>query len=191
MPASSFGYLDGADSHHEAAEALLTRVVDDDLGTNPLTLAEVLVVPARTGRLDTVLLVLRDIDVQALPFPTDTAVRLAKLRADTGLKMSECCSYSPLRTSRRSTLGSRRWPKRAVWPFSGADHVTSVPIHGLIGQHDLGSGRNRAAKSTVAANHKVLQPRRKCSVKRPVTRSTISHVSRHSDGDATRGGRMG
>jgi predicted nucleic acid-binding protein len=66
-------------------------VVDDDLGANPLTLAEVLVVPARTGRLDTVLSVLRDIDVQALPFPTDTAVRLAELRADIGLKMPDCC----------------------------------------------------------------------------------------------------
>jgi predicted nucleic acid-binding protein len=85
------GYLDGADSHHEAAQALLTRVVDDDLGAYPLTLAEVLVVPARTGRLDAVLSVLRDIDVQALPFPTDTAVRLAELRADTGLKMPDCC----------------------------------------------------------------------------------------------------
>ena len=84
------GYLDGADSHHEAARALLARVVDDDLGANPLTLAEVLVV-ARTGRLDTVLSVLRDIDVQALPFPTDTAVRLAELRADIGLKMPDCC----------------------------------------------------------------------------------------------------
>ena len=129
------GYLDGADSHHEAAQALLTRVVDDDLGANPLTLAEVLVVPARTGRLDTLLSVLRDIDVQALPFPTDTAVQLAELRADTGLKMPDCCvllrRQKRERTSRRSTLGSRRRPKRAVCPFSGADLTTSHlwPIH--------------------------------------------------------------
>ena len=104
-------------------------MVDDDLGANPLTLAEVLVVPARTGRLDTLLSVLRDIDVQALPFPTDTAVQLAELRADTGLKMPDCCvllrRQKRERTSRRSTLGSRRRPKRAVCPFSGADLTTS------------------------------------------------------------------
>ena len=39
-------YLDGSDDHHEAAERLLAAAIDDDLGVNPLTLAEVLVVPA-------------------------------------------------------------------------------------------------------------------------------------------------
>lgn len=85
------GYLDGEDDHHDAAETLLTASLDDDLGANLLTLAEVLVVPARTGRLDTVLRVLGDLDVQTLPFPAKTAVRLAELRATTGLKMPDCC----------------------------------------------------------------------------------------------------
>lgn len=85
------GYLDGADAHHEAAHSLLTGAMDDDLGANPLTLAEVLVVPARTGRLDTVVSVLRDLDVQALAFPADAHVRLAELRAGTGLRMPDCC----------------------------------------------------------------------------------------------------
>jgi predicted nucleic acid-binding protein len=49
------GYLDGEDAHHGAVEALLAAAVDDELGANPLTLAEVLVVPARDGRLDSVL----------------------------------------------------------------------------------------------------------------------------------------
>lgn len=84
-------YLDGADNHHETAERLLAGAIDDHLGANPLTLAEVLVVPARNGRLDAVLSVLRDLDVETLPFPADTAVRLADLRASTGLKMPGCC----------------------------------------------------------------------------------------------------
>ena len=84
-------YLDNQDRHHEPAEALLERAIDDDLGANPLTLAEVLVVPARDGRLDSVRTVLRDLEVQELPFPADTAVRLAQLRATTGLKMPNCC----------------------------------------------------------------------------------------------------
>lgn len=85
------GYLDGADSHHKAAEELLADAVDDDLGANSLTLAEVLVVPARSGRLDTVVSAISDVGVRELPFPTDTAVRLAELRASTGLKMPDCC----------------------------------------------------------------------------------------------------
>jgi predicted nucleic acid-binding protein len=84
-------YLDSDDNHHVAAEALLVGAIDDDLGANPLTLAEVLVVPARDGRLESVQTVLRELEVDELPFPRDTAVRLAQLRASTGLKMPDCC----------------------------------------------------------------------------------------------------
>jgi predicted nucleic acid-binding protein len=85
-------YLDGEDDHHHAAaEALLTQAIDDDLAVNSFTLAEVLVVPVRDGRLDKVRAALRDLEVQELPFPVDTAVRLAQLRATTGLKMPDCC----------------------------------------------------------------------------------------------------
>lgn len=85
------GHLDGSDAHHEAADALLARAVDDDLGVNPLTLAEVLVAPARAGRMDTVTSALRDVGVVEVPFPADAAVRLAQLRAGTGLRMPDCC----------------------------------------------------------------------------------------------------
>ena len=84
-------YLDGEDAHHAAAEALLAKAIEDDLAVSSLTLAEVLVVPARDGRLDPVLAALGDLEVQELPFPADTAVRLAQLRATTGLKMPDCC----------------------------------------------------------------------------------------------------
>lgn len=40
-------HLDSDDAHHDAAETLLVHAIDDDLGANPLTLAEVLVVPVR------------------------------------------------------------------------------------------------------------------------------------------------
>lgn len=84
-------YLEGEDRHHEAAEALLAREIDDDFGANPLTLAEVFVVPARDDRLDEVRLTLRELEVEELPFPGDTAVKLALLRSETGLKMPDCC----------------------------------------------------------------------------------------------------
>lgn len=84
------GYLDGADVHHVAAEALLVAAVDDGFAVNALTLAEVLVAPARDGLLDAVTAVLRDLEVETLPFPAHMAVRLAQLRADTGLTMPDC-----------------------------------------------------------------------------------------------------
>lgn len=84
-------YLDGDDSHHLAAQRLLVEAVDDDLGVNTLTLAEVLVVPARNGRLEPTQAALRELEVDELPFPSDTAVRLARLRASTGMKMPDCC----------------------------------------------------------------------------------------------------
>lgn len=73
------------------AEAMLAREIDDEFAANPLTLAEVLVGPARTGRLDAARSALRELEIAEQPFPADTAVRLARLRADTGLGMSDCC----------------------------------------------------------------------------------------------------
>jgi predicted nucleic acid-binding protein len=84
-------FLDGDDNHHDAAEQLLTSATDDDLAVSSLTLAEVLVAPVRDGRLDLVLAALGALEVHELPFPADTAVRLAQLRATTGLKMPDCC----------------------------------------------------------------------------------------------------
>jgi predicted nucleic acid-binding protein len=84
-------FLDGEDNHHATAEQLLTQAVDEDLAVNSLTLAEVLVAPIRYGRLDPVLAALRALEVQELPFPADAALRLAQLRASTGLKMPDCC----------------------------------------------------------------------------------------------------
>ena len=84
-------YLDADDTHHEVAELLLAREVDDDFAANPITLAEVLVVPAQDGRLNVVLSVLGDLEVETVPFPAETAVRLAQLRASSRLKMPDCC----------------------------------------------------------------------------------------------------
>jgi len=118
-------YLDSDDDNHEAAETLLAGAIDDDFGVNTLTLAEVLVVPARDGRLQLVQLALRDLDVRELPFPRDTAVRLAQLRSSTGLKMPDCWSCwrqkTPGRRSRPSTIASPRQPRTAMCRSCGAD----------------------------------------------------------------------
>ncbi|MCA1696206.1 MAG: type II toxin-antitoxin system VapC family toxin [Actinobacteria bacterium] len=84
-------YLDAEDAQHRSAESLLAREIDDEFGVNPLTLAEVLVGPSRTGRLDAARSALRELEVIEQPFPADTAVQLVRLRADTGARMPDCC----------------------------------------------------------------------------------------------------
>jgi predicted nucleic acid-binding protein len=84
-------YLDAEDAQHHRAESLLAREIDDQFAVNPLTLAEVFVGPARSDRLDEVRSALRELEVMEQPFPSDAAVRLARLRADTGLRMPDCC----------------------------------------------------------------------------------------------------
>lgn len=84
-------YLDGEDEHHERAEHLFANEIDDDFGANSLTLAEVFVAPTRANRLDEARTALRDLEVEELALPSDTAVKLAKLQAATGLKMPDCC----------------------------------------------------------------------------------------------------
>jgi predicted nucleic acid-binding protein len=84
-------FLDARDAHHDRATALLSREIDDDFAVNLLTLAEILVAPIRTGHRDRVLGMLSDLAVETLPFPDGAAVPLAHLRAETLLKMPDCC----------------------------------------------------------------------------------------------------
>lgn len=84
-------YLDSKDVHHARAEAILVAEIDDQFGANSLTLAEVLVVPARIGSLDAVVEVLGELGIEELSFPEHAAVELAKLRSETNLKMPDCC----------------------------------------------------------------------------------------------------
>lgn len=83
--------LDGEDAHHTRAETLLAQEIDDDFAASSLTLAEVLVMPTRAGRLDAAREALADLDVQELPLPVDAAVKLAQIRSSTSLKMPDCC----------------------------------------------------------------------------------------------------
>ena len=85
------GYLDPADVQHEAAERLLSEAIDEEFGVNPITHAEVLVAPARAGRLAEAQEAMREIGVVELSWPPDAAVALAMLRAATPLKLPDCC----------------------------------------------------------------------------------------------------
>ena len=63
----------------------------DEFGASPITLAEVLVGPARSGALDRATAVLAELGVQDLGLSDVAPSRLAALRAATGLKLPDCC----------------------------------------------------------------------------------------------------
>jgi rRNA-processing protein FCF1 len=61
------------------------------LGTSQISLAETLVAPARAGRLEDAREALEKLSVRELAFGHEASHRLAGLRAETGLKLPDCC----------------------------------------------------------------------------------------------------
>lgn len=85
------GYLDSNDAHNQAATGALAANAEHTLAISPLNRAEVLVGPARQGRLDEAVATLEVLNIEDVPLPEGAAVRLAELRAATGSKMPDCC----------------------------------------------------------------------------------------------------
>jgi predicted nucleic acid-binding protein len=83
--------LDHNDAHHAQAQELLLHGAEQDLAASPVTLAEVLVAPARAGQIERAAAALDELGVRAVPLDVDAHVRLATLRARTGLKLPDCC----------------------------------------------------------------------------------------------------
>jgi len=67
------------------------RAADQRLGCSTVTLAEVLVGPARRARLDAARAALLQLDVAEIPLAEDAPARLATLRVETWLKFPDCC----------------------------------------------------------------------------------------------------
>jgi predicted nucleic acid-binding protein len=84
-------HLDERDAQHEHAVERLLEIAEHALACSPITLAEVLVGPARGGRLDAARQAIADLGVAEIPLATDAASRLASLRAETNLKLPDCC----------------------------------------------------------------------------------------------------
>lgn len=92
-------WLDERDAHHEAAIDMLASV--ERFLVHPLTLAEVLVHPARQGREGEVLTRLQAIGMVVSTLPIDP-VDLAKVRAATGLRMPDCVVLASARVHQLS-----------------------------------------------------------------------------------------
>ena len=84
-------HLDATNAHHDRASALLLDLTDEPVGASPLSLAEVLVGPARAGQPDRASAALHQLNVTSVILHEDAPVRLAVLRAGTRLKMPDCC----------------------------------------------------------------------------------------------------
>ena len=85
------GHLDRSDPHHKKARALLEASGAEPLGASAITLAETLVAPARAGRLKEAQAALERLGVGELELGEGAPGRLAQLRADTSLKLPDCC----------------------------------------------------------------------------------------------------
>lgn len=84
-------HLDEADAMHHRALRLLVDAADEPLRASPVTVAEALVAPARRGVLERARDVLSDLGITEVALPTDASMRLARLRAETGCKLPDCC----------------------------------------------------------------------------------------------------
>jgi predicted nucleic acid-binding protein len=84
-------HLNERDTHHDRASRLLAETGVEPLGASTITLAETLVAPARRGRLDDVVTALDRLGVTELSLADGASGHLARLRAETGCKLPDCC----------------------------------------------------------------------------------------------------
>ena len=84
-------HLDERDAQHERAVERLLELVEQPLACSTITLAEVLVGPARHGRLEVAREAIDEIGVVEITLAADAPERLALLRAETSLKLPDCC----------------------------------------------------------------------------------------------------
>lgn len=83
--------LNPVDAHHARAEAFFAENLDETLYLSHLNYAEILVHPARQGVEDRVSAEIAELGVIVLPPPPESGVKLAQLRAQTSLKLPDCC----------------------------------------------------------------------------------------------------
>lgn len=84
-------HLNPGDPHHDAATAILLAGTPGRMLAHTITLAEVLVGGVRVGQGASMLDDLRAAGIVAAPHDDGEPLRLAELRANSGLKLPDCC----------------------------------------------------------------------------------------------------
>jgi len=85
--------LSASDAHHLAARGLLARCAQEDGALiHPLNLAEVLVGPSRCDRETAASMAISGAGVETIVMDSEAPLRLARIRASTGLPLPDCCA---------------------------------------------------------------------------------------------------
>ena len=92
-------HLSPLDAHHDAATRLLLDAADESLLVHALTLAEVLVGGVKIGKGAQMLADLRAAGILLAKGDDDEPLRLAQLRATTGLKLPDCVVLDTAKTN--------------------------------------------------------------------------------------------
>lgn len=85
------GHLNSADSHHQEATDVLLSGTPGQMLVHTITLAEVLVGGVRIGQGASMRDDLYAAGITVAPHDDGESLRLAELRASTGLKLPDCC----------------------------------------------------------------------------------------------------
>lgn len=105
-PSVLIAFFNSRDIHHPAALQILDDASADNLVLSSISLAEVLVGPARSGEEDSALRALARLEIAEESLPEDGAVQLARLRAGTGLKMPACCVLLAAQTANAQAVAT-------------------------------------------------------------------------------------
>ena len=84
-------FFSNVDVHHTRAVQLLDAHLDDAFAASTITLAEFYAGPARQQQLGTARRLIADLGIAELGLPGDSAWKLGLLRAQTGLRLPDCC----------------------------------------------------------------------------------------------------
>jgi predicted nucleic acid-binding protein len=87
------------DAHHDAATSILLGAADEPLLVHAITMAEVLVGGARIGKGAEMQADLQAAGILIAGRDDDEPLRVAELRATTGLKLPDCCVLDAARTN--------------------------------------------------------------------------------------------
>ena len=84
-------HLNPADAHHQSATGILLAGTPERMLVHTITLAEILVAGVRIGQGASLRDDLRAAGIAVAPHDDDEPLRLAELRATSGLKLPDCC----------------------------------------------------------------------------------------------------
>jgi toxin FitB len=84
-------HFETTDPHHARSTQILAKYQHHEFAISTITLAEFLVGPARTGQTQAARQALDTLGIRTHGLDGNAAWRLAELRAQTGLKLPDCC----------------------------------------------------------------------------------------------------